>query len=78
MWYLANVLLFLDERTNRIDEGKAVEFCHLDTSQVLNQISHFRPEYGLGAFDAIGSARQRMMQFVKNRSFALPVGAYDP
>lgn len=71
---LTNLLCYLEEVTEKIDEGKIVEVCYLDFSKAFDSVNHRLLLYKIGNFGIVGKIHQWLTQFLTGRTFTVKVG----
>ena len=71
---LTNLLCYLDEVTERIDEGKNVEVCYLDFSKAFDSVSHRLLLHKLRHFGIDGNTHKWVTAFLTDRTFSVKVG----
>ena len=74
---LTNLLCYLDEVTERIDEGKMVEVCYLDFSKAFDSVSHRLLLHKLRFFGIGGKLHKWLTEFLIDRTFWVRVGEAD-
>ena len=73
---LTNLLAFLDEVTNRLDNGRTVEVCYLDFQKAFDSVSHRLLDRKMLALGIVGETMDRIRAFLRGRTFSVKVGEY--
>ena len=71
---LTNLLVFLDEVTRRLDEGRPVEVCYLDFSKAFDSVSHEMLDRKLLEVGIEGTTGRWVKKFLTDRTFNVRVG----
>jgi len=72
---LTNLLSFLDEVTQRLDEGKSVEVCYVDFSKAFESVSHSFLLYKLDLLGITNRIRLWVESFLTDRTYVVKVGS---